>query len=234
MAKGKTVLFVSEKMAALEVVYRRLEQIGLGKFCLELHSNKANKKEVLKQLKASWDSASVKSNEEWEKTAFEILRLRQELNTFIAELHKKGQQGLTPYYAIGMCARYERIAQLVQFSWNNINQHTQEEYLALKDVAHKLQIQANQCENLFKSKAFALVSNSEWTPKWQKELVNASKELSQQADKLVNASQNCITELGINIEDKTSIENIKNIHYLTLILKNNSLNKANFALERNG
>ena len=50
IAKGNTVLFVSEKMAALEVVYRRLEQIGLGRFCLQLHSNKANKKDVLSQL----------------------------------------------------------------------------------------------------------------------------------------------------------------------------------------
>src|SRR3546814_21150488 len=43
---GRRVLFVSEKMAALEVVYNRLVQKGLGRFCLELHSSKANKKEV--------------------------------------------------------------------------------------------------------------------------------------------------------------------------------------------
>src|SRR3546814_5746598 len=44
---GRRVLFVSEKMAALEVVYRRLVEKGLGRFCLELHSSKANKKDVL-------------------------------------------------------------------------------------------------------------------------------------------------------------------------------------------
>ena len=38
---GKSVLFVAEKMAALSVVQRRLEKIGLGPFCLEMHSNKA-------------------------------------------------------------------------------------------------------------------------------------------------------------------------------------------------
>ena len=38
--QGKRVLFVAEKMAALEVVERRLDKIGLGPFCLELHSNK--------------------------------------------------------------------------------------------------------------------------------------------------------------------------------------------------
>jgi hypothetical protein len=50
LAKGKSVLFVSEKMAALEVVHNRLNKIGLGPFCLELHSAKAKKAEVLQQL----------------------------------------------------------------------------------------------------------------------------------------------------------------------------------------
>ena len=43
LSSGKKVLFVSEKTAALEVVHRRLEEIGLGRFCLPLHSNKARK-----------------------------------------------------------------------------------------------------------------------------------------------------------------------------------------------
>src|SRR3546814_1508377 len=48
---GRRVLFVSEKMAALEVVYRRLVEKGLGRFCLELHSSKANKKEDRKSTR---------------------------------------------------------------------------------------------------------------------------------------------------------------------------------------
>jgi len=51
LGQGKTVLFVSEKMAALEVVKRRLDALGLGDACLELHSNKTDKKIVLKELK---------------------------------------------------------------------------------------------------------------------------------------------------------------------------------------
>lgn len=47
---GKKVLFVAEKMAALEVVYGRLERLGLGPICLELHSSKANKKRVLEEI----------------------------------------------------------------------------------------------------------------------------------------------------------------------------------------
>jgi hypothetical protein len=47
--KGKRVLFVAQKKAALDVVKSRLEQIGLAPFCLELHSNKIDKKCFLAQ-----------------------------------------------------------------------------------------------------------------------------------------------------------------------------------------
>ena len=50
MASGKTVLFVSEKLAALEVVRRRLDETGLGIFCLELHSHKTRKDALLNDL----------------------------------------------------------------------------------------------------------------------------------------------------------------------------------------
>lgn len=50
IAAGKTVLFVAEKMAALEVVKNRLDRAGLGDFCLELHGHKAQKSAVLETI----------------------------------------------------------------------------------------------------------------------------------------------------------------------------------------
>lgn len=50
LAQGKSVLFVSEKLAALEVVRSRLEKAGLGDFCLELHSHKTQKRKFLDDL----------------------------------------------------------------------------------------------------------------------------------------------------------------------------------------
>ena len=51
LAKGKSVLFVAEKMAALSVVRQRMEESGLGRYCLELHSAKATPKQVIDQVK---------------------------------------------------------------------------------------------------------------------------------------------------------------------------------------
>lgn len=51
ISEGKSVLFVAEKMAALEVVKNRLDSANLGHFCLELHSTKARKKDVIDSLR---------------------------------------------------------------------------------------------------------------------------------------------------------------------------------------
>ena len=96
---GKTVLFVAEKMAALEVVEKRLNKIGLAPFCLELHSNKAQKRAVLKQLEDTLAAAHVKSPEQFEEEAQKLSQLRSELNGFMEELHKVRNYGISVYDA---------------------------------------------------------------------------------------------------------------------------------------
>ena len=55
LADGRRVLFLAEKQAALDVVKRRLDQAGLGDFCLELHSDKSSPKSVIDSLKDRFD-----------------------------------------------------------------------------------------------------------------------------------------------------------------------------------
>ena len=64
MWQGKSILFVSEKMAALGVVKDRLDHMGLGLFCLEVHSAKASKAQVLHALKERMDAGRIRSNAE--------------------------------------------------------------------------------------------------------------------------------------------------------------------------
>lgn len=102
IANGKTVLFVSEKMAALEVVKDRLDRIDLGEFCLELHSRKSNKKEVLKELERTLNDQkdiNITLKEDFE----ELDKLRLELNRYNAILHEPfGEIKFSPYYLYGM------------------------------------------------------------------------------------------------------------------------------------
>ena len=62
LMEGKKVLFVSEKMAALDVVHNRIAQAGLDEFCLVLHSHKANKKSVLSQLSSVFTLSGKKAS----------------------------------------------------------------------------------------------------------------------------------------------------------------------------
>jgi len=61
MNKGMSVLFVSEKLAALDVVKHRMEKMGLGEFCLELHSHNSKKIGVVESFKRRLDSRFRKS-----------------------------------------------------------------------------------------------------------------------------------------------------------------------------
>ena len=87
--KGKRVLFVAEKMAALSVVQNRLTTIGLNPFCLELHSNKTKKSTVLGQLKVSTEVVKYGSPQSFREEANRLHELRFQLNDYIEALHKK-------------------------------------------------------------------------------------------------------------------------------------------------
>lgn len=86
---GKKVLFVSEKQAALNVVYDKLKKADLADFCLELHSHKANKKTVIDELNRTLElpktvvSSSAQSEIRQKKAALKTL------DDYEKELHKK-------------------------------------------------------------------------------------------------------------------------------------------------
>ena len=87
LAAGKKVLFVSEKMAALEVVKERLDSVDLGDFCLELHSHKSNKREVLQELERTLSAELPKKT--WQNQIFDQIDFRKEsLNAYVHALHE--------------------------------------------------------------------------------------------------------------------------------------------------
>lgn len=88
LAAGKTILFVSEKMAALEVVYQRIESAQLGHFCLELHSHKANRKAVVDELYRTMQQHILPIGG-YSTNDLERLRERRDwLNAYVAALHE--------------------------------------------------------------------------------------------------------------------------------------------------
>src|SRR5262249_6667503 len=101
LANGKTVLFVSAKTTALEVVHRRLNDIGLGCFCLEVHSAKAQKTAVLNQLGVAWEIRTEAVSVEWERATSDLKAVRDRLNAVVFALHRRHPNGLTAHQAMG-------------------------------------------------------------------------------------------------------------------------------------
>src|SRR5690606_33370315 len=101
MADGKRVLFVSEKMAALEVVHRRLVEAGLGDFCLELHSQKTQKKQVLASLGAALERRRQAEPINLEEASGALVELREALNAHADALHRKRPLGRSVYQVLG-------------------------------------------------------------------------------------------------------------------------------------
>jgi len=78
LASHKSILFVSEKMAALRVVKDRLDEVGLGDYCLELHSHKAKKMDIITQLRST--AEQPKRQIHYDENAFrELEHLKSEL-----------------------------------------------------------------------------------------------------------------------------------------------------------
>ena len=89
LSDGKKVLFVSEKLAALNVVYDKLKQAGLAEFCLQLHSHKASKKDVIADichtLRAGKSAVSSKADAEIALKE----KAQHQLDAYAIELHKQ-------------------------------------------------------------------------------------------------------------------------------------------------
>ena len=175
LAKGKTVLFVSEKMAALEVVHRRLNAIGLGPFCLELHSSKARKTEVLQQLGQALEVSSQKTADDWAREAEHLGQLRQELNGLVDSLHHTYPNGLTAFDAVGTCIEHSS-REPSAMPWSDPMTHSRQELDALRETSRKMAAMAAELGEL-SGHPLALIGKTEWSPSWSADLGAASKSL---------------------------------------------------------
>jgi hypothetical protein len=101
------VLFVAEKMAALEVVKRRMDNIGLGEACLELHSHKANKKELHHELKRVWELGKPSLQKLQEEVAL-LAKHKEEINAYSRAVNSPVQQSaLTAHKVYGYLLRIQ-------------------------------------------------------------------------------------------------------------------------------
>ncbi|MBI2298588.1 MAG: DUF4011 domain-containing protein [Armatimonadetes bacterium] len=121
LAAGKTILFVSEKMAALDVVWRHLERHHLADFCLPLHSHQAQKSEVYRLLGRSLEGVRQLAGPDTPDDAA-LMAMRIRLNEHAKQLNEPVPPlGWTPVRACGEVARLEQ-APALAFAFDDADQ----------------------------------------------------------------------------------------------------------------
>ncbi|MBI2589626.1 DUF3320 domain-containing protein [Candidatus Berkelbacteria bacterium] len=133
LAQKKKVLFVSSKMAALNVVHSRLQSIGLGQYCLEAHGVKSGKKKVIDELKRSLESNDdIKIAKNFNEDLTKMVESRRSLNDYVRALHDtKNELSISVFNAYG---RFETLNSIsltkAPLPWTNVLQ------VSLKDLDH--------------------------------------------------------------------------------------------------
>ena len=232
LGKGKSVLFVSEKTAALEVVYRRLKAVGLGEFALELHSNKARKLDVLNQLRAAWEYRHDAVADSWKAEADRLKRLRDQLNLVVDRLHVRRRNGMTAFEAMGVRIRDETLVRGVALSWPSADHHDEARLTAMREAVESLQVQAAAANDI-RNSPFRLIAAGDWSPRWETQVVRHANELSGAASAVEVECAAMLEAIGVHIPDR-SMDRLDALVELAKALLASWRKQTAFALEPDG
>lgn len=216
---GKKVLFVAEKMAALSVVKDKMEKIGLGPFCLELHSNKSKKSAVLDQLKRTTGITKVNPPENFRSEAERLHTLRTELNAYVHALHKKHPIGFSVFHCFSIDAQLKAIPDVVKFSSQALETLSRTDINGWDDIVEELQAAGslllhphNHTLEVINTKIYSQQLKAE-----AKEII--IKYLQALKNCRVNCNSLCtIQHIDISIAKEQQLDALNSISHLLLIL----------------
>lgn len=204
LADGKKILFVSEKMAALQVVYRRLEEAHLADFCLPLHSYKANKKEILEQIGANLKLKQTKVKDSAINNLEELLAIRKELNNYASELHKINPKlNFSCYEVYSKLAGLEDLP-LLSFSIDNILEISQSDLQVYLNKIKAYSLSLSRLNYFVKNNPWEGLSSRdtsyEFTSKLTSELTSLSSALTIIIEniELINECPNLLNSLDFS------------------------------------
>jgi len=200
LAVGKTVLFVAEKTAALDVVYRRLREHGLGDHCVELHSNKADRRRFLTQLKAAWEYGNGTGESEWVAVNDRLKLRRDALNAYVEALHRRYPNGWTPYLALGIALRSQETA-APELSWRERDAHDPQALARLEDIASEV---GKVFASVKRVPALDFVDRDEWSSAWQADILAAASTLRNASELLQSAADAFRASVKLGVPESPS------------------------------
>ena len=203
LAEGKTVLFVSEKMAALDVVHRRLVEVGLGEACLELHSNKANKKAVLEQFRNALELKPDPSRSDWKRLALEYSRSRGILNKQVKAMHRVRTSGESVHDVLG---RARELADAPEFEWS-LGDASGIDEAQLRVWRERLAelVRLGIDQGVGPDHPLNGVGHQEYSPKWEREASAALDEVIEAIDEVLELGRPFVDEILGGVEPATEL-----------------------------
>lgn len=200
LALGKRVLFVSEKKAALDVVHNRLCSIGLRPFCLELHSNKAGKLDVMKQLSESLNVADSKPPKDWDKTVADLERSRKSLNRYVSSLHKIYPNGLSANDCFSDIFKSEKSG-LCDFNLPiDCLTHSREDYSRTTQAGTELSSAFSVVAKPVRE-TFDMLDPADWTPAFERSLLSEASTTGKAAHRFAKRLREFAATLNANLPD---------------------------------
>ncbi|MFW5829989.1 MAG: DUF4011 domain-containing protein, partial [Planctomycetota bacterium] len=194
LGQGKTVLFVSEKMAALDVVQRRLSDIGLGPFCLELHSAKASKRAVLDHLKALLELGREAEPRAWQRLTADLERQRNELNDYVRCLHQaQDADEISAYQCLAWLVAHDDLLQL-SLPFDTARLPAQGRIPALRQACEQLAVLGNGLQPI-RSHALHGMRARHWHGGWESAGLRACERARAEADVLRQATEAMLAAL---------------------------------------
>lgn len=203
LANNKRVLFVSEKMAALEVVKRRLDQCRLGDAVLELHSHKSNKKQVLAELKRTLESDDPRLEREVQARAQRYTKLKDKLDKYSDAVNKPIlNSGISYIYALGKVLQLRQIdadIAWLKLAFKPMRGWTKKEF---QDARESVEQMASHLQRMQQSVADSVFKNSQrsdFDPMEKDEQSGHLRSLVNRLNLLIDESRKLMGEMGLNV-----------------------------------
>ena len=171
-----------------------------GQCCLELHSNKAERRKFLGQLQAAWEQNSQSPEEDWLSLNEELQVHRDELNAYVATLHRKAENGWSVFEAMAVSAKgRERYAP--KLHWPPTRWLSSEAYQLLVKLAREMSLTFAAVKS---GSTMPFIHRTEWSAAWEQSLLSAADDLANAGLALRKATSSLSASLeGISREDQS-------------------------------
>ena len=224
VASGKRVLFVAEKQAALQVVKKRLESIGAGEFCLEMHSGKSiDKGEIVRSIENTLALKGEFDVEKYNSVGERIALLKGILKAPLSALHKKRRLGVSVYEGILYYLQNKSAPELLNIESTFYDSLTKRKLEECESMLLTIQATAKECGGVYRS-PFDNVNITDFDKRVQNAVLCSAEVLLLELKHLKNYTQLMLDTFNQKLSTFT-LKKLENLKSIATTLSSGSLDK---------